>query len=380
MRSIAAIFSILLASSVFAQNRPVKGNFIGFFPECASFINFVETPSRPVLTGETFTLIAHAGSFGNLKPESYKWFRGEVGDVSGGVVGTGPSITISETDTTTYWLRVTADCGGPATSQVTVPLEKGACAGKPEQLCVANNRYRVTVDAVDPKGNVAQGVALYQTNSVGYFSLPAFTGDVAVPEVVVKVLEPAGANPWIFYSGLTNLDYTIHVTDTATGRDFNTYHVAAPPVGSEKSVGNFDVAGATSEQCADVVVQTSLAASPASCANGDGQLCLLNRFLITMKAHDNPSRSAAEGDGAAIPATQRFGFFSVPALSNDRRNVEAFVKMIDANASFGKYWLFFGGLSDFELTVTATDTVTGAQKIYTKPAGSTCGINDTSAF
>ena len=368
--------TLLAAVPAFAQ---VTSGFV-FNPDCQSFINYVEAPSKAVIAGEPFTLTAHAGSFGNLTDNSYEWFRGNVGDTSSGVIGHGPSITTSETDTTKYWVRVTASCGDPVSAQVTVPLDKGSCANNVDQLCVDNLRYRVTLEAVNASGQTATGVALYQTNSFGYFSLPSFTGDAGVPEVMVKVLGPVNDVPWVFYSGLTNLDYRVTVTDTQTGKRFKSYHVAAPEAGSEVSFGNYDVDGYSSEQCANVVVQTALSASPGECRNGDGQICLLDRFLVTMKAKDNPTRSDRAGDGAAIPANKSFGFFSVPALSGDRTNIEAFAKMIDANTTVGKYWLFLGGLTDMEFTITATDTVTGIQKIYTKPAGSTCGINDTAAF
>ena len=381
VKSFVAALIALVALPAIAQNRTVKPNFIGgYIPTCASFINYLEAPSNPVIAGEPFTLTAHAGSFGNLTENSYQWFRGSVGDESSGVIGVGSSITVSEKDTSTYWVRVTASCGQPVTAQATVRLNKGTCAEHADQLCLDATRYRVTLEATDTNGNKASGVALYETNTFGYFSLPAFTGDAAVPEVMVKVLGPVNDVPWVFYSGLTNLDYRITVTDTTTGKEFKTYHVAAPQVGSEQSFGNYDVNGFSSQQCDNVVVQTAIAASPGACRNGDGSLCLLDRFLITMKAHDNPVRSERAGDGVALPATKGFGFFSVPALSGDRSNIESFVKMIDATPTFGHYWLFLGGLTDFEFTVTATDTVTGLQKIYTKPAGSTCGINDTLAF
>ena len=47
--------------------------------------------------------------------------------------------------------------------------------------------------------------------------------------------------PWVFYAGLTNLDYAITVSHTTTGQTFNTYHTAPPPGGSFQNFGNFDV-------------------------------------------------------------------------------------------------------------------------------------------
>lgn len=370
----------VIASILMLAITPFAHAFTTFIPPCASFINFLEPPKEPVIAGEPFTITAHAGTFGSFTSNSYQWFRGPKGDTSSGVIGVGPTLTTTETDTSSYWLKLTASCGDPVSAEVTVPLAKGACAGSAGELCVDNLRYRVTLQAAGPNGDVAKGVALYETNSFGYFSLPAFTGDASVPEVMVKVLGPVDDVPWVFYSGLTNLDYRIDVVDTLTGKRFKSYHVAAPHAGSEVSFGNFDVDGYTSEVCSNVTVQTSAISTPPECKSGENQLCLLDRFLVTMGAHDLPSRSDRSGAGVALPATGAFGFFSVPAITGERTNVESFVKMIDATSSFNHYWVFLGGLTDFELTVTVTDTHTGLQKIYTKAAGSTCGINDTNAF
>jgi hypothetical protein len=57
-----------------------------------------------------------------------------------------------------------------------------------------------------------------------------------------------------------------------------------------------------------------------------------------------------------------------------------FVKLLDGTAINGKYWFFYGGLTDLEYTLTVTDDTTGLPKTYTKPAGSECGGSDTAAF
>jgi len=54
--------------------------------------------------------------------------------------------------------------------------------------------------------------------------------------------------------------------------------------------------------------------------------------------------------------------------------------MLDGRDLTGHFWLFYGGLTDLEFTVTVTDTATGVVKSYTKAAGSYCGDADTQAF
>jgi hypothetical protein len=46
----------------------------------------------------------------------------------------------------------------------------------------------------------------------------------------------------------------------------------------------------------------------------------------------------------------------------------------------GKFWVFYGRLTDVESTITVTDTVTGLSRTYSNPAGSVVSEADTSAF
>jgi PKD repeat protein len=101
-------------------------------------------------------------------------------------------------------------------------------------------------------------------------------------------------------------------------------------------------------------------------------------FLVTIAAR-NPSNGQA-GPGFAIPQTDIFGYFSLPALTEDPGNPEVFVKVIDGNVVNGHYWVFFGGLTDLEYTLTVQDELTGESKPYFKQAGSADGGSDTSAF
>jgi hypothetical protein len=311
---------------------------------------------------------------------TYQWFTGTPG--SGTVISgkTASTLTISPTTTTTYYVAVTA-CGTTINSNaatVTVNPASGPCGTSANELCLNDSRYRVTLTATDPGGRQAQGVPLKQSNLFGYFSLPALTGDSSNPEVFVKTVGPVGGVPWVFYAGLTNLDYVVNVTDTK-GSFNQTYHVVPPPSGSFQSFGNFDVGGATSSNCANVTV-TSGTAATGSCTQSTSTLCLLNRFAVTLQAKDNPSRSNNSGPGVTVPVNSVFGFFTTPALAPDPSDIQVFVKMVDAVGFNNRFWVFLGGLTDLDFTVTVVDTQKGVSKIYNKPAGSTCGWNDTQAF
>jgi hypothetical protein len=113
---------------------------------------------------------------------------------------------------------------------------------------------------------------------------------------------------------------------------------------------------------------------------GPGTLVLnaAHPFTVTLSATD--PHTGATATGVATQANDLWGYFSIPAITNNPGNPEVFVKLLDGTAINGEYWFFYGGLTNLEYTLTVTDSTTGAQKTYTKPAGSECGGSDTAAF
>lgn len=127
-------------------------------------------------------------------------------------------------------------------------------------------------------------------------------------------------------------------------------------------------------------VEPWLAPSTVSpCIAGGGNLCLLDaRFKVDLSARD--ARTGRTSAGVAIGENDLFGYFSLPELTGLADSPEAFVKIIDGRPVSGRFWIFYGGLTDLEFTMTVTDTVTGRVKTYSKAAGSFCGNADTRAF
>jgi homoserine acetyltransferase len=61
--------------------------------------------------------------------------------------------------------------------------------------------------------------------------------------------------------------------------------------------------------------------------------------------------------------------------------VEMIVKVLDACSLNAHKWVFAGGLTNVEVTLTVTDTQTGAVKTYLNPANTAfLPIQDTAAF
>jgi hypothetical protein len=93
--------------------------------------------------------------------------------------------------------------------------------GSGAELSLLSGRFRATIQARDSRtGRIAAGVAMARVDGFGYFSLPDFTGDPSFPEIFVKMVD-ATAQPrgyfWVFHTGLTDLEYTLTVTDQVTG-------------------------------------------------------------------------------------------------------------------------------------------------------------------
>jgi hypothetical protein len=109
-----------------------------------------------------------------------------------------------------------------------------------------------------------------------------------------------------------------------------------------------------------------------ACDAGAGEewLCLQGgRFRVEV-AWELPGSA---GSGRALPLTDdsgAFWFFSP-------ENLELLVKVLDGHAVNGRFWVFFGALSDVAYTVTVTDTVTGEVRTYTNPAGTMASRADT---
>jgi len=93
---------------------------------------------------------------------------------------------------------------------------------------------------------------------------------------------------------------------------------------------------------------------------------------VTWRAPGYPPANA----GQAVPLTSDTGAFWF--FSNG--NLELVLKVVDGRPLNGKFWVFYGALSNVEYTITVTDTVTGTVKIYFNPAGQQASVADTAAF
>ena len=104
-------------------------------------------------------------------------------------------------------------------ASASAPVHRAA-AESASTLPLLNGRFSVSLEARRAStGATSAGRAIASGDRYGFFTLPGFTSDPTLPEVIVKMLDfrSITGSFLLFYTGLTSLDYTLTVTDTVSG-------------------------------------------------------------------------------------------------------------------------------------------------------------------
>ncbi len=164
---------------------------------------------------------------------------------------------------------------------------------------------------------------------------------------------------------------------TSDGTDAGTYPLSDLALGPPSSaasplmtLGQRLYFAADDQQHGRQLWTLDLAEPPPCSATTD--LCLRDG-RVRLRVHWRDARSGNEGDGRAVPFSDRTGFFWFFASEN----LELVVKVLDGTAVNGHLWTFYGGLSDVEYWLEVTDLTTGASKTYHNPQREICGNGDT---
>lgn len=90
----------------------------------------------------------------------------------------------------------------------------GTCKASATALCLFGKRFQVEVTWKDANGRASQAKGTALTGSTGYFSFAGSSLDL-----VVKLVDGVSVNGhfWVFYGGLASPEYTLKITDPATG-------------------------------------------------------------------------------------------------------------------------------------------------------------------
>ncbi|HEV8240487.1 MAG TPA: ELWxxDGT repeat protein, partial [Thermoanaerobaculia bacterium] len=253
----------------------------------------------------------------------------------------------------------------------------GLCQAADTHLCLNGGRYRVEAQWKDAAGHIGDGHGVALSPDTGYFWFFSPTN----VEAVLKVLDgrPLNGHFWVFYGALSNVEYSLTVTDTQSGltrRYFN-------PQGNLASVGDTSAFGprgaharslATAAAPPPFIAQRRQVKAAGACTPSSSRLCLDDgRFAVEAAWKDFAGHT---GVGTPVQLTVDTGYF----WFFDSSNVEVMLKVLDGRGVNNHFWVFFGALSNVEYTLTVTDTATGAVKIYSNPSGRFASVADTSAF
>ncbi len=121
---------------------------------------------------------------------------------------------------------------------------------------------------------------------------------------------------------------------------------------------------------------SSAPALEGSCAPNSTTLCLLGGRYQVRIIFSAPNLGIFNSPAQVVVLTSDTGY----AWFFSANNVEIVIKVVDGSAFNGFVWVFFGALSNVQYTITVTDTVTEAVKVYTNAAGTLASVADTAAF
>jgi hypothetical protein len=284
-------------------------------------------------------------------------------------------------------LQFTVD-GAFATSFQTLQqfLQPGAGGGvcKPDKftLCLMGKRFRVQVAWTNQfDGSSGSGLGIPSTDSTGFF----YFTDPSNYELIVKILNFAPVIK-VFYGELTDLQFTITVTDMSNGTvktyqntpgdcgaiDENAFTAAAAAAALASPGQELAGLGSASAGGPGAGAAATAIEKRGTCAPSSGTLCLLDRRFAVQVSWMNQF-DGSSGTGSQRSLSDQSGLFTF----TDPTDVELVMKMVD----FGDRTAFFyGALSDLEYDITVHDTIGGTTNTYHNPAGTFCGGLDNTAF
>lgn len=343
---------------------------------------------------------------------SYQWYTGNSGNTSSPIANSNnKTISVSPTQTTNYWVRVSGQCGSPvdsAAATVTVALcddvtvdaptatpnggagkftlhvnafspsmpllftwFKGTTPGFGGQQAGSGQTLNVTVTAVTSYWvRVTNGcgkVAFSPLITVAPCTLPSITTQPADQNVsqgasaILTIVHTGTSVKW--FRGLVG-DMT---TQVGTGNSFNT-----GPLTTNTSYWAQVTNACGSVSSRQVVVSVQALSDILHLLNG--------RFTVQVRYRNQFENPPVEGIlkgrslfSSPISETAIFTF-------GDPLVVELMVRVSDARPFANRIDLFYGAISDVEFFIDVTDTLTGISKSYHKPPFELTGEVDRVSF
>ena len=239
-------------------------------------------------------------------------------------------------------------------------------------VCLLDERFQFSVDwrsQYDGSEGVGTMRQLTDESAVATFF------DEENVELVFKLLDGRGLNRhfWVFYGALSDVEYTLSVTDRETG-EFREYRNPPGEICGRGDTMAFSAGSSSASLPGSGLLDRVGASRSADCPAG--ALCLQDgRFQVTA-TWSNPAKGET-GVGSPIPDTDSAGYmwFFSPG------NIELVLKVLDGRWFNDSWWVYASALTDVDYSITVLDTSTGASRKYTNnPARPFCGFGDISAF
>ena len=366
------------ARTTIESGRPFLGAVTAAASPQGGFVVAWEAPpASPQISGVFMRLLREDGSTdGGVETAS----TGDVVDSA-----TAPSVAfLADGQLVVAWdAAVCSLCDPPPCSSGRFRAQRfavGCAAAGPGALCLADGRFQATLHYSDPRRGLAgTGIGVPLTADSGYFWFFAPSN----LEVFFKVLDGRALNGhyWIFWGGVTDVGFQLTVHDTVTGAtriydspagafasaaDTNALPAAdgvAAALGGDVEVHELAAAGldrtafAAPLGAADLVPEMAPAAAevaggPQGETGGASPctpaslpvvprpgLCLAgHRFEVEATWDD----VADEGVAQPLPLSDDTGLFWFFSPSN----VELVVKVLDGRPVNGRFWVFYGALTN----------------------------------
>jgi PKD repeat protein len=209
--------------------------------------------------------------------------------------------------------------------------------------------------------------------------------------IVVKAVAAAPTANFIFQPSTPTIGTQVNFTDTSSGSPTSwLWNFGDPASGTSNtatlqnpghaflSAGTYSVSLTATNSSGSGTISKSITASNGGglpCTPSTQHLCLNNgRFEV--KTHwIKPDLTEGDGNGVGLTGDSGYFWFFDPA------NIEVVTKVLDGCAITNAHWVFAAGLTNVDVTLTVTDTQTGAVYSQENPQGTAfVPIQDTLAF
>jgi photosystem II stability/assembly factor-like uncharacterized protein len=272
-------------------------------------------------------------------------------------------------------LYVSAAGGGILAYDIQIPEP---CVPSATALCITDGRFKIESLWRDFAGNSGVGHAVPLASDTGSFW---FFGPDNL-ELFVKEIDGVSYNNafWTFYGALSNVEFTLLATDTATGAQHG-YFNRSTQFASQGDIESFpqgESVTASASVAAPAVLPLRRRPAPQrsanSCVPNATTLCLADgRFAASVTWRDFAGRRGVGTPIVLTPDTGSFWFF-------DAGIHELAVKVIDGRGTNDAFWVFYGSLSNVEFELTVVDTETGDSWTRENPSGTFASGGDIEAF